>query len=86
MHKIVSLILALAFASSTYCQDNTSKKLKELFDFHQNQNLFNGSVLIAKKGQILLNNGIGFHLFHYQNLHFECYFKIGRRKEVIINR
>lgn len=59
MHKIVSLILALALASSAYCQDNTSKKLAELFIFYQNQNLFNGSVLIAKKEQIILNNGFG---------------------------
>jgi CubicO group peptidase (beta-lactamase class C family) len=59
MHKIVTFILALALASSASCQDNTQKKLEELFTFYQKQNLFNGSVLIANKGRILLDSGFG---------------------------
>jgi CubicO group peptidase (beta-lactamase class C family) len=59
MHKIVFFILALFLASSASCQDNPQKKLEELFTFYQKQNLFNGSVLIAKKGQVLLDSGFG---------------------------
>jgi CubicO group peptidase (beta-lactamase class C family) len=59
MNKIILLIAMLTLANSAYCQDNSAKKLDELFTFYQKQNLFNGSVLIAQKGQILLNNGFG---------------------------
>jgi CubicO group peptidase (beta-lactamase class C family) len=36
------------------------KKLSALFDFYEKEGLFNGSVLIAHKGQILLSKGYGF--------------------------
>jgi CubicO group peptidase (beta-lactamase class C family) len=61
MKKLIAFLL-LIIVSKTQGQIadlNTPKKLNELFSFYQKQNLFNGSVLIAKKGQILLNNGFG---------------------------
>jgi CubicO group peptidase (beta-lactamase class C family) len=59
MRKITLLTILLALTSTSFCQENKAKQLDELFSFYQRQNLFNGSILIAQKGQILLNKGYG---------------------------
>jgi CubicO group peptidase (beta-lactamase class C family) len=59
MKKIIILVIVLALTSAAYSQNNHATKLDELFTFYQKQNLFNGSVLIAQKGQILLDKGYG---------------------------
>ncbi len=59
MTKIILLFVSIALTSVSYSQEPYQKKLNELFNFYQRQNLFNGSVLIAKKGQVLLNKGYG---------------------------
>jgi CubicO group peptidase (beta-lactamase class C family) len=59
MTKIFFLSIALALSNLAFSQENHAKKLDELFTFYQQQNLFNGSVLVARKGQILLNKGFG---------------------------
>jgi hypothetical protein len=61
MNKIILLFVALALTQPIFCQNNNAQQLDELFTFYEKQNLFNGSVLIAKKGQILLNKGFGLH-------------------------
>lgn len=59
MTKIMLLLVSLTLMSISYSQEPYQKKLDELFKFYQKQNLFNGSVLIAKKGQVLLDKGYG---------------------------
>ena len=57
------LFLVFTLVSSIdlcFGQDSISKKLNELFRFYEEQQLFNGSVLVAKKGEILLHKGFGF--------------------------
>jgi CubicO group peptidase (beta-lactamase class C family) len=57
--KTLLLAFVLSFTISAYCQGNYSQKLDALFKFYQKQNLFNGSVLIAKKGQVIIDKGYG---------------------------
>jgi len=59
MEKIVLFFAALTLTNAAYCQEAYTKKLDELFGFYQKQNLFNGSVLVAKKGQVLIDKGFG---------------------------
>jgi len=58
--KMVTLIFCLIMVSCSFSQDNESEKLTELFNFYEKQDLFNGSVLVSKGGDILLNNGYGY--------------------------
>jgi CubicO group peptidase (beta-lactamase class C family) len=59
MNKIILFIIACTLTQPIFCQKNNAQQLNELFTFYEKQNLFNGSVLIAQKGQILLNRGYG---------------------------
>ncbi len=59
MTKIILLFVSLALTSASYSQEPYPKKLDEFFKFYQKQNLFNGSVLIAKKEQVLIDKGYG---------------------------
>jgi CubicO group peptidase (beta-lactamase class C family) len=59
MKKIVASLVFTTISTSIFCQQNYSEKLNELFTFYQKENLFNGSVLVARKGEILLNKGYG---------------------------
>jgi len=56
----LTVLFSLVLIGCLSGQDNDSEKLTELFDFYQKQNLFNGSVLVSKSGNILLNKGIGY--------------------------
>lgn len=58
--KTLMVLFSLILVSPLLSQDNDSEKLTELFDFYQKQNLFNGSVLISKSGDVLLNSGFGY--------------------------
>jgi CubicO group peptidase (beta-lactamase class C family) len=59
MTKIFFLCIALIMSNLAHSQESHAKKLDELFTFYQQQNLFNGSVLVARKGEVLLNKGFG---------------------------
>jgi CubicO group peptidase (beta-lactamase class C family) len=50
----------LLLVTTVHPQTNHSKKLDSLFTFYQKHNHFNGSVLVSKKGKILLKRGYGF--------------------------
>ena len=57
--KILTLLFCQIFVSCLFSQKNDSEKLAELFNFYEEQGLFNGSVLVSKGGHILLNGGYG---------------------------
>ena len=58
MRKLSFFILSLFFASVVYSQ-STEQKLDELATAYLNAGKFNGSVLVAQKGKILLHKGYG---------------------------
>ncbi len=59
MKKIILLLTSLALTSISYSQESYQKKLDELFTFYQKNKLCNGSVLISKKGNVLIEKGYG---------------------------
>ncbi len=59
MKKTVLLLLTFGLAQAMFCQENISRKLDELMSAYNKVNKFNGSVLIARKGKILLEKGYG---------------------------
>ncbi|PIB30599.1 serine hydrolase [Maribacter sp. 4G9] len=58
--RAITLVFSLVMASCALSQDSDSEKLVELFNFYEKQGLFNGSVLVSKNGDILLNKGCGY--------------------------
>lgn len=64
MKRMILLFVSLAVTAISYSQEPDAKKLDELFSFYQKQNLFNGSVLIAKKGRVLIAKGYGVQDMH----------------------
>lgn len=59
MKRLMTAALLLLLSTLSFSQDPISKKLDSLFRFYEKEYLFNGSVLVAKKGQLLLNKGYG---------------------------
>jgi CubicO group peptidase (beta-lactamase class C family) len=59
MQKAISFILLTIISQFSFGQEDYTKKLNQLFTFYEKQNLFNGSVLVSKKGQILIKSGFG---------------------------
>ena len=59
MKKISILLAGLIISFSTLAQDTTARKLEELTDAFYQAGRFNGSVLIATQGKILLQKGYG---------------------------
>ena len=59
MQKIACCIIFIISLSKTFGQ-TTSQEIDELLKAYSNQNSFNGSVLIAQKGEILLQKGYGY--------------------------
>lgn len=59
MKKTVLLLLTFGLTQALYCQKTITQKLDELMDAYHNVNKFNGSVLVARKGTILLEKGYG---------------------------
>jgi CubicO group peptidase (beta-lactamase class C family) len=60
MKKIFALMLVFTVSKYTTAQDSTAEKLDELITAYANTNKFNGSVLVAQRGNILLEKGYGF--------------------------
>ncbi|WP_051189631.1 serine hydrolase [Daejeonella oryzae] len=59
MKKLIILLFLTGFTSMLYAQQK-EQKLKELFEAYAKLYKFNGSVLIAQNGKVLLNQGYGF--------------------------
>lgn len=59
MKKILTLTCTLIICNCLYAQDSTAKKLDELITAYVNIGRFNGSVLVAQHGNILLQKGYG---------------------------
>lgn len=59
MKRLMTGAILLLQSTLSFSQDPISKKLDSLFRFYEKEYLFNGSVLVAKKGQLLLNKGYG---------------------------
>jgi CubicO group peptidase (beta-lactamase class C family) len=59
MKNIIAIFVFTIIKIAAFCQQSHSEKLNELITFYQKENLFNGSVLVARKGEILLSKGYG---------------------------
>jgi CubicO group peptidase (beta-lactamase class C family) len=59
MKTTVVLLLTLGLTQAIYCQQTTGQKLNELMNAYCQVNKFNGTVLVARKGKILLQKGYG---------------------------
>jgi len=53
------LLLTFGLAQAMFCQETISQKLDELMNAYCKVNKFNGTVLVARKGKILLEKGYG---------------------------
>ncbi len=53
------LLLTFGLTQALFCQKKIEQKLDELMDAYCKVNKFNGSVLVSKKGKILLEKGYG---------------------------
>src|ERR1700709_2254617 len=60
MKKTIVILLLCSVSKFTIAQDSIINKLDELMTAYANTNKFNGSVLIAQHGNILLEKGYGF--------------------------
>ncbi|MBS1733923.1 MAG: serine hydrolase, partial [Bacteroidetes bacterium] len=59
MKKILKIILFLA-APQVLLSQSTVSRLEQAISSYVSQGKFSGTVLLAKKGQVLLNNGYGY--------------------------
>ncbi|MEO7536325.1 MAG: serine hydrolase [Ferruginibacter sp.] len=59
MKKSLTILLTFGLAQAIFCQKPISKKLDELLNAYCKVNKFNGTVLVSKKGEILLEKGYG---------------------------
>jgi CubicO group peptidase (beta-lactamase class C family) len=59
MKKTVLLLLTSGLAQALLCQKPVARQLDELMNAYVKVNKFNGSVLVARKGKILLEKGYG---------------------------
>jgi CubicO group peptidase (beta-lactamase class C family) len=60
MQRSFSLIATLCLCATVAGAQNPKEKLARLMDYYAQEENFNGSVLIAKKGTILLEKGYGY--------------------------
>jgi CubicO group peptidase (beta-lactamase class C family) len=59
MNKLLILLVACMFTQMSYSQDKT-QKIDEVVSRYASLNKFNGAVLVAEKGNILLEKGYGY--------------------------
>src|ERR1700760_3189042 len=59
MKKMLLVTLALASTGMLFAQDSTVSRLGQLMDAYVRARGFNGSVLVARKGVVLLDKGYG---------------------------
>src|SRR5436190_16252971 len=60
MKKIIFVLSVLFFTKALHAQDTLSEKLDKVLTIYTKCNKFNGSVLVARRGKILLEKGYGF--------------------------
>ncbi|HEV8081967.1 MAG TPA: serine hydrolase [Chitinophagaceae bacterium] len=60
MKKILVIVLTMGLTQSLFSQDTTAKKIDELITAYLQSGKFNGSILVALHGKILLEKGYGF--------------------------
>lgn len=60
MKRILSLIIIVLISNTTFGQKAQNEQLDSLFTSLYSKNMFNGNVLIADKGKILLEKSYGF--------------------------
>jgi CubicO group peptidase (beta-lactamase class C family) len=59
MKKTILVLLTFGLAQAAFCQKTIVQKLDELMEAYCKVNKFNGSVLVSRKGKILLEKGYG---------------------------
>ncbi len=59
MKKVNLLMLTIWLATGSFCQQSITNQLDEMLGSFAQRNKFNGSVLIAKRGEIMLDKGYG---------------------------
>lgn len=59
MKKLFAVVLIATLAQKAVAQDSTVRKLDEMITAYANTGRFNGSALVAKQGEILLQKGYG---------------------------
>jgi CubicO group peptidase (beta-lactamase class C family) len=59
MKQLILILLTLGLTRASFAQPSTTAKIDALLSAYAKVNLFNGSVLVAQKGKILLQNGYG---------------------------
>jgi len=59
MKKIIAIVITLVLSKFLVAQDSITQKLDELVTAYTNMRRFNGSVLVAQHGNILLQKGYG---------------------------
>jgi CubicO group peptidase (beta-lactamase class C family) len=64
MKILLVILLTLGYIKPVISQDTRIKKMEELLQTYYNIGKFNGSVLIAQHGKILLEKGYGFKNIH----------------------
>ena len=68
MKILFAIIFTTQFAQALFSQDSTRYKIDELLKAYQQLGKFNGSVLVAEQGKILLEKGYGFKNFSDSSL------------------
>ena len=68
MKKILIILLTFGLVQSIFSQQTVSQKLDALIEAYTKWNKFNGSVLVAQHGKILLEKGYGFSNFRNNTL------------------
>jgi CubicO group peptidase (beta-lactamase class C family) len=66
--KYLILLLTLGLTQASLCQNETTVKLDELLVAYNRVNKFNGTVLVARGGTILLEKGYGYQSFENKKM------------------
>lgn len=78
MKKIICILFTLIIVHDSFSQDTLAGKLDEVVTTYFKYNKFNGSVLVAKGGKILLRKGYGFSNVKNQSLNdAQTIFQVG---------
>ena len=68
MKKILAILLTFGLVRSIFSQQTIPQKLDELIEAYTKWNKFNGSVLVAQHGKVLLEQGYGSKNFQNNTL------------------
>lgn len=65
MNKIIKITLFFIIAGFIPCKGQVTNRIDSLLNAYYNQGFFNGSVLVAQKGNILFEKGFGYANFEW---------------------